>query len=268
MIDLSQVPAPAVIEELNFETLLAERKAELIAAMPADMQADITATLALESEPLTILLEDNVYRELALRAHVNDSAKATMLAYATGTDLDQRGANLGVLRLTLVEADIEAVPPVPAVREADDDFRARILLSLESYTTAGSTDSYRYHALSASAQVLDARIVSPAPGQVLVYVLSREGDGVASDELLAAVASALNAFKVRPLTDQVTVLSASIVHYTIEAAIYVSNGSSPETVREQAGAAGQAYANATRLLGMGPSISGIHRALTSPGRCA
>ena len=75
MIDLSQVPAPAVIEELNFETLLAERKAELIAAMPADMQADITATLALESEPLTILLEDNVYRELALRAHVNDSAK-------------------------------------------------------------------------------------------------------------------------------------------------------------------------------------------------
>ena len=56
MIDLSQVPAPAVIEELNFETLLAERKAELIAAMPADMQADITATLALESEPLTILL--------------------------------------------------------------------------------------------------------------------------------------------------------------------------------------------------------------------
>ncbi|WP_295548604.1 baseplate J/gp47 family protein [uncultured Pseudacidovorax sp.] len=265
MIDLSLIPAPNVIEPLDYETLLATRKAELLDALPDEQRAAIRSVLALESEPLTKLLQVSTYRELLLRQRVNDAARAVMLAHAVGTDLDNIGATYGVARLTIAPADDTALPPVAAVLESDPDFRERILLSLEAYTTAGSTASYRYHAKSASGQVLDVSVDSPAPGYVVVYVLSRAGEGTASEELLATVRAALSKETVRPLTDNVTVLSASIVHYAITAALTVDRGSDPAVVRQAAIDAAQAYADSVHKLDADPSISGIYRALHQPG---
>ncbi|KAF1021890.1 MAG: hypothetical protein GAK30_01579 [Paracidovorax wautersii] len=267
MIDLSQIPAPNIIESLDYETLLATRKAELIAAMPTDQQATITATLALESEPLAKWLQVAVYRELLLRQRVNDAARAVMLAQAQGSDIDQLAINYGynVTRLVITPADSTAVPPVEAVMESDDDFRERILLSLDSYTTAGSTASYIYHAKSASGQVLDVSATSPEPGYVTVYILSRTGDGTASEDLLETVRAALAEDTVRPLTDHVTVLSGSIVGYTIQATIYVDKGSDPAVVQTDALDAAQTYADSVHRLDADPSISGIYRALHQPG---
>jgi hypothetical protein len=53
-IDLSQLPQPTIIEELDFEEILIEVKAVMVAAYPADQQAAVIAALALESEPLNI----------------------------------------------------------------------------------------------------------------------------------------------------------------------------------------------------------------------
>jgi phage-related baseplate assembly protein len=39
-IDLSQLPAPEVLEALDYEAILAERKAALVALYPGDEQAD------------------------------------------------------------------------------------------------------------------------------------------------------------------------------------------------------------------------------------
>ncbi|KAB8305384.1 baseplate assembly protein, partial [Rouxiella chamberiensis] len=63
-IDLSQLPAPDVVEVLDYETLLAERKATLVSLYPEDQQAAIARTLTLESEPIVKLLEENAYREV------------------------------------------------------------------------------------------------------------------------------------------------------------------------------------------------------------
>lgn len=106
VIDLSQLPAPSVVETIDFETLLAERKASLIALYPDDEKAAITATLALESEPITKLLQENAYREMVLRQRVNEAAKAVMLAYAEREDLDQIGANYKVSRLIINAGEI------------------------------------------------------------------------------------------------------------------------------------------------------------------
>ena len=125
-IDLSQLPAPDVVEVLDYETLLAERKATLISLYPAEQQAAIARTLALESEPIVKLLQENAYREIILRQRVNEAAQANMVAYASGGDLDQLGANNGVPRLTLTPADNTTIPPTPAVMESDDDFRLRV----------------------------------------------------------------------------------------------------------------------------------------------
>lgn len=52
VIDLSQLPAPQIVDVPDFETLLAERKAEFVALHPKDEQEAVIRTLELESEPV------------------------------------------------------------------------------------------------------------------------------------------------------------------------------------------------------------------------
>ena len=100
-VDLSQLPAPEIIDVPDFEILLAARKAELIALYPRDEQESVTRVLALESEPMVKILQENTYREILLRQRINEAAQAVMLAYALNTDLDQLGALFNVERLTV-----------------------------------------------------------------------------------------------------------------------------------------------------------------------
>ena len=264
-IDLSQLPAPKVIEPLDFEAILAARKAALLALYPEDQQADVAARLELESEPLNKLLQENAYREVMLRQRINDAARGVMLAFASGSDLDHLGARDGVARLLIDPGDSSAVPPRAAVYEPDVDFRRRIQLSPEGHTTAGSEQSYLYHGLSADPDVADISAVSPTPGVVTVYVLSRSGDGAASEQLLAAVTAALNQDAVRPMTDQVTVQSASIVTYSIAAELVMLPGPDAAVVQAAAASAAQAYASAQHVLRRDVTLSGIYAALHQPG---
>lgn len=264
-IDLSLIPAPAVVEPLDFETLLAQRKAALTALWPEADRPALAATLALETEPLTKYLQESAYRELLLRARINTAAHACMLPYASGPDLDNLGALYSVTRLTLIPADPAAVPPTPAVMETDTDYRRRIQLAPEGLTVAGSRSAYRFHALSAASDVKDAAVDSPTPGTVLVTVLSRLGNGSASAPLQAAVLAALNADTVRPLCDTVQVQSADIVEFEIQAVINVLPGPSPEAVRQAALAAlGTTLADLAQL-GRDITRSAIYAALHQPG---
>ena len=61
-VDLSQLPAPNVLEEVSFEAILAERKAYFISLHAPEQQAAVAALLELESEPIVKLLEENAYR--------------------------------------------------------------------------------------------------------------------------------------------------------------------------------------------------------------
>ena len=56
-IDLTQLPAPDVIETVSFEDIFARKKQRLIALMPAAARAAVAAALELESEPLTADLQ-------------------------------------------------------------------------------------------------------------------------------------------------------------------------------------------------------------------
>lgn len=259
-IDLSALPAPEIIEPLAFESILAAVKADFSERYP-----EIASVIDLESDPIVKLLETLAYRELTLRARINDAARGVMLAYARGSDLDQIGGNYGVARLTITPADPSTLPATPSVLESDDAFRRRILLSLEGYTTAGSRLSYIYHALSASGQVKDAAAESPAPCIVNVYVLAHGGDGSADENLLAAVNAALSADDVRPMTDQLTVHSAAIVTYTIQAHLIVDSGPDAEVIRAAAIEAAAAYAEAQHRMGAEISLSGVYSALHRPG---
>ncbi|WP_312109850.1 baseplate assembly protein [Pantoea septica] len=264
-IDLSQLPAPDVVEALDYETLLAERKATLISLYPPEQQAAIARTLALESEPLVKLLQENAYRELILRQRVNEAAKANMVAWATGADLDQLGANNGVTRLTLRAADNSTLPPTAAVMESDDNFRMRIAAAFEGLSVAGPSGAYEYHAKSADGRIADVSATSPAPAEVAITVLSREGDGTASADLLAIVANALNDEDVRPVADRVRVQAAAIVSYRVDATLFLYPGPEAEPIRAAAEAKLLAFINAQSRLGRDIRQSALYAALHVEG---
>ena len=218
-VDLSQLPPPVVVEPLDFETLLAQRKAEFLALCPEDQREDYARTLELESEPITMQLEESCYRELLLRQRVNEAARAVMLAYSTESDLDNLAVNFNVERLVITPEDDSVTPPIAAVMESDPDLRTRTQQAFEGLSVAGPTAAYEFWGRSADGRVADISAVSPTPACVTISVLSREGDGTATEDLIDVVAAALNDEEVRPVADRVTVQSAEIVPYQIDATL-------------------------------------------------
>ena len=266
IIDLNNLPVPKVVQELSYETLLAQRKAKFLSLQENDdMRQHWQARLQLESEPVVKLLEENAYLELLLRTNINESAKAVMLAYATGSDLDQLGALFGVTRLIIQAEDLKSTPPSPAKYEDDERFRTRIQMSLEGLTTAGSRASYEFHALSTSTKVKDVDVTSPTAGTVKVAILSTEGQGTADSDLINAVKKQLNAEHIRPLTDTVLVESAVILPYEIQAAITLYPTVLESVVMANVNQAIANYANKQHLLGIDITLSGIYAALHQEG---
>lgn len=265
-ITLSQLPQPDVIELLDYETILAERKAYLISLYPADQQQAITATLALESEPITKLLQENAYRELILRQRINDAAVANMLAWAKGSDLDNLVANWNVQRLIIQQGDPTATPPVPEIKEDDEALILRALMAWDGLSVAGPTGAYEYFALSADGKVADAKGSSPSGAVAIVTILSTEGGGTADTALIAKVDQALSHEDKRPVGDRLTVQSASIIHYTITAQLHVSSqGAEANVVLQAARDRLAAFINPRRRIGVEVPRSAIDAALHVQG---
>ena len=257
-IDLAKLPSPEVVEQLDYEQILATVLSDL-------RNRDDQFTAIVESDPAYKILEVAAYRETLLRARINDASRAVMLAYARKTDLDNLAAFFGVERQLVDTGDSEAIPPVPPTYEDDNRFRKRVQLSLEGHSTAGPVGSYVFHSLTASAQVKDVDISSPSPGEVVVTVLSDDAQGVPTNELLAAVETTLNAEDVRPLTDHLTVQAADILTYQVEASLVLYTGPDSEIVRGVARQAVTDYVIRHHLLGNDITLSGLYAALHQEG---
>ncbi len=216
-----------------------------------------------ESDPVYKLLQLFAARELLIRQRANDKAQQTMLAFATGTNLDHLGALFGVARLVLDPGQPEN--GIAPTLESDVDFRRRIQLAPEGFSVAGPEGAYIYHALSAAADVMDASATSPAPGQVLVTVQSRTGDGQAPQALLNEVAAILTNDDVRPLTDNVTVQSAQIVPYAIRGRVYTYAGPDSAVVMREAMRSLQAYLDEAHRIGRDVPESAIKAKLFADG---
>jgi hypothetical protein len=83
--------------------------------------------------------------------------------------------------------------------------------------------------------------------------------------LLQVVGDALNDEAVRPVADRVSVRSAEIVRYEIDAVLYVYPGPAKEPILAAAKAQGTAYINEQRRLGRDVRLSAIYAALHVQG---
>ncbi|NTY91978.1 baseplate assembly protein [Pseudomonas putida] len=292
MIDLSLLPPPDVVESLDFETLYQE----VLGIFRAHMGDQWTALL--ESDPVVKLMEVMAYRELVMRARVNAAAKASLLAYAKGADLDNRAADYGVQRLTIRAANPDAVPPVTALMESDEALRYRTRLSLEALSVAGSSGAYEYHALSASAELVhvsvdsprfsgvavpaavksqlpagaivvvcdyDAGLTNPLPGDVSLALLAGPTSTVPEAQLVSTVLKAVSAEDVRPVTDRPRAQVGIPSDIKVEAVLWVEDGPDPDVVLAAARVSLNAAIAAARRLEGQLSVSAIYAALHVTG---
>ena len=256
-LNLNSLPDPTIVETLSFQTIFDELRSDFQSRFPA-------FTALVESDPAIKLLEVAAYREVILRARVNDAFKATLLAFATGGDLDNLAAFYGLTRID---------------NETDAELQDRTINRIQGSSTAGGAAWYRYQALTADSGVRDARVTSPGAGQVQIALLSKETQnlqalgtataslsaamtalatfygvasgqgtsatndataataiqsvidaagprGQATSQLLAAVDSVCQGDTVRVITDALSVTSANVVGVDVEANVYLYPDSS------------------------------------------
>jgi phage-related baseplate assembly protein len=103
------------------------------------------------------------------------------------------------------------------------------------------------------------------PGSVVVSVLARTGDGTAPAELIDTVAAYVSDETRRPLTDWVTVQSARIVPYVVDATLTTFSGPDGGVVLAAAQASLDAYTKASHRLGRDITRSAIFAALSVEG---
>ncbi|MCT2388627.1 baseplate assembly protein [Erwinia pyrifoliae] len=260
-VDLSQLPQPQIIAVPDFEAILEEVKTFMITAFPPEQQASVSAALDLESEPLNIIAQVVAFREMMLKQRINDGAAACMLSHAVTSDLDNLAANLNTRRLVIAPA----TESENALMESDSALRLRAQAAFEGLSVAGPTAAYEYFAKSASGTVVDAKATSPSPAVVVVSVLSNEGDGTASAELLATVDNALSADDKRPVADRLIVKTAEIVNYQINALLYFYPGPESEPIHAAALNALQAWLSQQGKIGRDVARSAIMAALHVQG---
>lgn len=244
VIDLSRIPAPAAIEALDYETLLAAGISRFLDRWEVERALDPTLpdydVEKLETDPAITLLQAWSYLRLLDRTRVNDAIMAVLAAFAKGTDLDNVVARQNVARL-------ETAPGVP---ETDAQLLRRYLLSF-GRAAAGSADRLAYDALTAVPALIDVRVngfaVHGRRGEIDVVIAG--ADGLTTPEQLAAVRAAVTSAAAKPEAVGVFVLPAERVTYTVAQSIAVPVGPDAELVRLEAVARVRAAADERRMIG-------------------
>lgn len=170
-----------------------------------------------ESDPAMKVLEVAAWRELLLRQRINEAVKSNLLKFATGEDLDNLAEFYGVKRQK---------------EEDDERLRKRVKAKIASWSTGGSKEYYKYHALSAHSRVQDALVESPIPEKVQISILSTMLS-TASEELLEIVKKQLTGDDIRVLTDAVTVIGCNIMEIDIHSRMSISPVISKEEIKKQ-----------------------------------
>lgn len=273
----NQLAEPSIVTVQAFEDLLAEFKTfvvEYVGARSPQTAAKLKVSLENESELLTQALEAFCVRLQLHERKYNARIKQMLAWWATGSNLDARLADMGLERQLLDPGDLQAFPPVAPQYESDDDARLRYYLAPHA-PAAGSRMQYRREVFTLgerpvvkvdtqapgevtvtysfapdgfAAQVKDGNGRRTAPGEVMVTVLAREGDGSASDALLDGVRQHFARPDVRPETDRVTVQGAHIHNYRIRVVARINAGPDSGLTKVAAQEQLQAYAQSCHRL--------------------
>jgi phage-related baseplate assembly protein len=216
-----------------------------------DYLGELTGTKRLAAQParctvrftLTAVQTFNVAIPVGTRVETKDGkvifkieAAATVTAGQTTVDVSAVAETTGVVGNGYLIGDVNAlVDPVAYVAsasnttatsggaddESDTQYRERIKLAPEKYSNAGPKGAYIYWAKTAHQDIIDVAVTSPSAGVVNVYPLTKNGNPDAN--MISLVTTTLNSDKIRPLTDQVSVLAPTKIDFSITANVTLFN---------------------------------------------
>lgn len=157
--------------------------------------------------------------------------------------------------------------------EDDDDYRERIHEAPERFSTAGPTGAYEYWTKSANSGIIDVAVTSPSAGAVEIRPLMT-GGALPEQELLDAVKTVVSADKVRPLTDNVSVVAPDTVSYDITLTYYTDVGTAESTIKDAVMTAVDNYRlwqkskigrdiNPSRLIADVMAVAGVKRVIVT-----
>ena len=274
----NQLTKPEIVNIEPFETLLADFKRHIfdtLAAHDPQLAERVADTLGNESEVITKLTEAFItYIQTRDRAY-NERIPQMLAWWATGSSLDAKLADLGLVRQMIDPGDPNAYPPVPPRYESDERARLRYYLAPHA-PAAGSRTHYRHEVLTLddrahvtvetpaagkvvvtytldkrgdAARIKDGNGRMIAPGRVAVTVLARDGDGTPDAALLDAVRDHFDRPDVAPGSDDIVVRGADIVPYAIDATVYINPGPDADLMRASALKALRCYVDERHALG-------------------
>lgn len=268
-VDFSQLPAPNLITELDYERIFKNRKEKFISLYPENEQEYWRNILSRESDPIVKVLQESAYLEMLYQAKCNTDARSLLLAYAEGPDLDHLAlTEYGLIRLLVTPEDNSVIPPIKAVYESDERLKERCILSFDGMNTAGSANAYRYFTLSADGRVDGIKVKSDEATPCFLDIVITQVDsenGAASEELIQIIQAALDPDTVRPVGDRPTVKSSIATNYQIEAVLYVGKNAEDALLLEVANIRLDKYIKNAQKNGESIYLSAIYAALHVDG---
>lgn len=104
--------------------------------------------------------------------------------------------------------------------ETDDNYRERIHLAPEGFSSAGPDGAYEYFVRQYSSLIADVKVLSPSPGVVDLRILLQNGQ-IPEDTFLEGLLTFMSDKTRRPLTDKVETGAPEIINYDIDVVYYL-----------------------------------------------
>ncbi|MCS0306337.1 baseplate J/gp47 family protein [Vibrio diabolicus] len=277
----SPLPVPKILATPGFEKLYPELKRELLSALEKIAPDDVNAIAETLENNAEILTKFTQAFTVVLQNHYrrwNDKSLQMFGMYASEDDMvDVIVSDMGLERLTLEPGDPNAFPPIEPVVESNEQLLTRYYLAMFALATTGTRNGYRFHAMTLGAMP-DMNIESPDENTVVVtyrfqsnelrgkakdasfeqvskntgrvkgYILSHSDDGTASEELLAATLEYMNHPSVAQATDELSIASAQIHRWQLDAVVYIPQGPDRAVVKESVEAAAWLYGKEQHVL--------------------
>lgn len=118
-------------------------------------------------------------------------------------------------------------------QEDDEHLRGRIRLAPETFTVAGSMESYIAQTKNAGSEIAAVTATSPTPGVVDIRFVLKGGE-LPNTAMIETVEKYLSAEDVRPLTDLVRVSAPDVVEYEIVCTWFLAQENSTQYALIQA----------------------------------
>lgn len=212
-----------------------------IPAKKATTQVKFTLTTSLDNDLVIpaetkITAGDNVYFSTISRLIIPANSLEGIIE-AECTEVGKKGNGYKTGELNIIVDPIAYVGKVENLAEtsggedleSDENFRNRLLLAPEGFSTAGSAEAYKFFCLNFSTKISDIKVSSDTPGEVKIIVLLNGGE-LPDEKFLQDLSEYIENGDIKPLTDLVEIEAPTVKKYNINLKYYIK---SSDSYREQ-----------------------------------